>query len=455
MNAQPFSYWFKKNWYYHRLIARFFAFWIPPGMRVLHVGCTNGYVLAAIKPTYAVGIDTDTVALNEARLAHMAFDFYTNVAHIPRQEFDYILLSCSTMQVYDVQQFFEQLRVYCKPGTRILVDTYSYVWEPTLWFAQKVRLRRPTRFSNWLSKADLKNLLYVAGYDLVSQQAHILIPCYIPFISWLINTFIAPIPFINSLCLQQVLIARVPMAVDPESMRVSVIIPVRNERGNIEAAVTRCPPMGRSMELIFVEGHSRDGTLQEIERVITAYPHYDIKLLRQEGRGKADAVRKAFDHASGDVLMILDGDLTMPPEELPKFFHALMSGKGEFINGSRLVYGMESEAMRFLNLVANHGFALIFSWLLSQRVKDTLCGTKVLFAHDYRRIVHQRALFGNFDPFGDFDLLFGAARLSLKIIDMPIHYKSRQYGSTQISRFRHGILLMNMSIYGSFKFKFR
>jgi len=451
----PFSYWFKKNHYYHSLVAKFFKFWVPSGMRVLHIGCTNGYVLDAIKPSYAVGVDADAVALADARIAHLHFDFYTDLSLVPLQQFDYIILSCSTMQVYDVQQFFEKLRSYCKPGTRILVDTYSYVWEPVLWLAQKLQLRRPTHFTNWLSRADLQNFLYLAGYHVISKQAHILLPYYIPFISWLMNMFIAPVPFINALCLQQVIIARPQSLSHDTNQSVSVIVPVRNERGNIEQAIVRCPLMGQSTEIIFVEGHSRDGTKQEIERVISAYPERDIQLVIQDGKGKADAVRKAFNMARGSILMILDGDLTVPPEELPKFFDALVQGKGEFINGSRLVYGMESGAMRFLNLIANHGFALIFSWLLSQRVKDTLCGTKVLFANDYHRIVAQRSLFGDFDPFGDFDLLFGAARLSLKIIDMPIHYKNRVYGSTQISRFRHGVLLMNMSIFGSFKFKFR
>lgn len=450
----PFSYWFKKNRYYHSLIAKFFTFWVPSGMKVLHLGCTNGYVLEAIKPAYAVGVDTDTIALSDARIAHLGFDFYTDLSLVPLQQFDYIILSCSTMHTYDVQQFFEQLRHYCKPGTRILVDTYSYLWEPVLWLVQKIGLRRPGQFTNWLSRADLQNFLYLAGYQLISKQAHILIPCYIPFISWFVNAFIASVPFINILCLQQVIIAR-PQLPPEQQQSVSVIVPVRNEKGNIEQAVLRCPMMGQSTEIIFVEGHSHDGTKQEIERIIAGYPEYDIKLVIQDGKGKADAVRKAFNMARGSILMILDGDLTVPPEELPKFFDALVNGKGEFINGSRLVYGMELGAMRFLNLLANHGFALIFSWLLSQRVKDTLCGTKVLFAKDYQRIVEQRSLFGDFDPFGDFDLLFGAARLSLKIIDMPIHYKNRVYGSTQISRFRHGVLLMNMSIFGSFKFKFR
>lgn len=229
----------------------------------------------------------------------------------------------------------------------------------------------------------------------------------------------------------------------------------RNERGNVEAAVTRCPTMGKSTEIIFVEGHSRDNTLEEIQRVQKAYPEKNIRWYVQSGIGKGDAVRLGFAQAQGDILMILDGDLTAPPEELPKFFNALIDGNGEFINGSRLVYGMESGAMRILNLIANYCFGLGFSWLLGQPIKDTLCGTKVLFKSDYEKIEKNRAFFGDFDPFGDFDLLFGAAKLHLKIIDMPVHYKSRSYGTSQISRFKHGFLLLCMSFLALKKFKFK
>ena len=231
------------------------------------------------------------------------------------------------------------------------------------------------------------------------------------------------------------------------------MIPCRNEKGNIEAAITRLPRFGLRQEIIFVDGHSTDGTVEEIQRVMRQWPQYDLKLFIQDGKGKGDAVRKGFTHATGDILMILDADLTMPPEDLPKFYDAIASGKGEFINGSRLVYPMEEEAMRFLNLIGNKFFSMAFSWLLGERIKDTLCGTKVLFRKDYERIVANRAYFGEFDPFGDFDLLFGASKLNLKILEVPIRYQERTYGTTNINRFQHGWLLLKMTVYGFFRLK--
>jgi glycosyltransferase involved in cell wall biosynthesis len=235
---------------------------------------------------------------------------------------------------------------------------------------------------------------------------------------------------------------------------VSVIVPARNEAGNIQAIFERTPDMGASTELVFVEGGSSDKTYEAIEKAMAQYPQRRAKLLRQTGTGKGDAVRLGFAQASGDVLMILDADLTVPPEELPRFYQALRSGKGDFINGVRLVYPMETHSMQFLNLLANKFFSLAFSWLLGQSVKDTLCGTKVLWKREYELIVANRAYFGDFDPFGDFDLLFGAARLNLKIVDLPIRYRERTYGTTNIQRWRHGWMLLKMVVFAARRIKF-
>ncbi|MDO8579858.1 MAG: glycosyltransferase family 2 protein, partial [Candidatus Omnitrophota bacterium] len=257
----------------------------------------------------------------------------------------------------------------------------------------------------------------------------------------------------NALTLNHFVIAR-PLFLDVAEHSVSILVPCRNEKGNIEQAIKRLPAFGKSQEIIFVEGGSQDGTYEEIERVIKQYPQKDIKLIKQIGKGKGDAVRIGFGQAKGDVLMILDADLTVAPEDLPKFYEAIRHDKGEFINGSRLVYPMEQEAMRFLNLMANKFFGVFFSWLLGQRFKDTLCGTKVLFHRHYQAISANRAYFGDFDPFGDFDLIFGATKLNLKIIELPIRYKERQYGTTQIQRFRHGLLLLRMCGFAMRKIKF-
>lgn len=451
-----FNFWVKKNWYYHHWLSQFYAFVVPSGNRVLQVGCKTGYVLNAIEPSYGVGIDDDaeSIRLAQNNYKHLIF-LQTSLQSLNAEApFDYIILSSTTMEAHDIQELFASLKRFCHSGTKIIIDSYASLWEPILWLTQKLGLRRKTNLTNWLSMQDLHNFLSLTNFEVVTQGKQLLIPCYIPLISWIVNGFIAPLPIINRLCLNQWLIARpTPTPAQANQFSVSIIIPCRNEQGNIEAAIKRTPLMGAHTEFIFVEGNSQDNTVAELYRVQKHYTTHDIKILMQDGKGKGDAVRKGFAHSHGDILMILDSDLTTPPEQMPKFFNALIEGKGEFINGSRLVYGMEDQAMRFLNLLANHGFARIFSWLLGQPIKDTLCGTKVLFAKDYEKIARHRHIFGNFDPFGDFDLIFGAAKQNLKIIDMPIHYKNRTYGTSQISRFRSGIFLAYMSWIGFKKFK--
>ena len=298
------------------------------------------------------------------------------------------------------------------------------------------------------------NLLRLADWEPISIQHRILFPFYLGGLGQVINRALTPI--LPLFCLSVFVVARPLRTVEQQArhLSVSVIIPARNEAGNIAAAVERIPKMGTGTELIFVEGHSRDDTWSQIQRVAAEHPHLSIKILRQTGKGKGDAVRAGFAAATGDILMILDADLTMPPEELPKFYEVIASGKAEFANGVRLVYPMDEKAMQFLNLCANKTFGLIFTWLLGQPVKDTLCGTKALSRAHYEKIAANRAYFGEFDPFGDFDLLFGAAKLNLKIADIPIRYRQRTYGETNIQRWRHGWLLLRMVIFAARKLKF-
>jgi glycosyltransferase involved in cell wall biosynthesis len=273
-----------------------------------------------------------------------------------------------------------------------------------------------------------------------------------------LNSLLSAVPLVNRLGLISHVTARPKAgAVDPRiaDPTCTVVIPARNERGNVRDAVARMPALGRHTEVVFVEGHSSDGTYEEIEAVVAEHPELDLKVVRQDGKGKGDAVRKGFELASGDVLMILDADLTVPPEDLTKFWAALVEERGEFINGSRLVYPMEDNAMRLANVAGNKVFSLIFSWILGERVTDTLCGTKVLWARDYQRIAANRKMFGDFDPFGDFDLLFGAAHLGLKIREVPVRYRERTYGTTNIDRWRHGVLLARMAVIGARKLRFR
>jgi SAM-dependent methyltransferase len=449
--------WIARNRYYHDQLTRMFSFFIPPGSTVLEIGSGVGQLLAALKPSRGVGIDISPEMVRLARARHPDLEF--RVGDLERLElgetFDYVVISDLLGFVHDVQGGLEQLRKVCSPRTRVVLSYYNLLWEPILGFGEAVGLKAKQPVQNWLGPLDVENLLDLAGFEIIRRQPRMLIPKYVPLISTLFNRILVRLPLIQKFALTFISVARLKPRPAGEACSVSVVIPARNERGNIEAAVQRTPAMGARTEIIFVEGNSGDATAAEIERVLKAYPERDIRFIPQgSGRGKGDAVRKGFAAASGDILMILDADLTVAPEELPKFYNSIVSGQGEFIHGSRLVYPMEKQAMRFLNILANKFFSVTFSYLLEQRFKDTLCGTKVLFKRDYEIIARNRQYFGDFDPFGDFDLIFGAAKLNLRIVEIPIHYYARTYGTTNISRFRHGWLLLKMSAFAMRKLKF-
>ena len=447
--------WQRRASYYYGDQRRYLRFLIPEGLRVLEIGCGLGDQLASLKPRRGLGIDLSEAMVKEASKRHPELEFRVGdgEALALDETFDVILLVDVVGHVLDVEATLKQLRRYCTPTTRIVIAYYNFLWEPFLRLLEQVGLKMPQEEQNWLSPADIRNLLRLADFEVVKAERRLLMPLGIPILSTIANRLVAYLPGLTHLCLCHYMVARMRTASVPEAQTVTVVIPCRNEKGNIEAAIARLPFFGHHQEVIFVDGHSTDGTLDEIQRVITQYPEKDIKCLVQDGKGKGDAVRKGFTHATGDVLMILDADLTMPPEDLPKFYDAIVSGKGEFINGSRLVYPMEHEAMRYLNLLGNKLFSMAFSWLLGERIKDTLCGTKVLFRRDYERIAANRSYFGEFDPFGDFDLLFGASKLNLKILEVPIRYQERTYGTTNIHRFTHGWLLLKMTVYGFFRLK--
>ncbi|NKB44948.1 MAG: glycosyltransferase [Alphaproteobacteria bacterium] len=457
--APEIDQWVARNRPFHDADTAYLQFLIPKNASVLEIGCGLGDTLAALQPSRGVGIDLSPAIVARAKERHSDLEFHTgnaeDAADLARitGEFDIILLSDTIGFLDDCEETLRALHRFTTPHTRIIVSYYSRLWEPILGLAEKTGFKMPQGQHTWLSTTDTMNVLDLAGWESIMREWRQLIPKRWFGVGTFVNRYIAPLPGIRRLCLRNYIVARPAPKAPVAKPSCTVLIPCRNERGNIENAIQRLPKFVADMEILYVEGHSQDETYEECLRVRDAYPDMDIKVLRQDGKGKGDAVRKGFDAARGDVLMILDADLTMPPEALPKFYQAIASGKGEFINGSRLVYPMADRAMRFLNWVANRTFAYIFSFLMNQRFTDTLCGTKVLWKHDYQKIVANRHYFGDFDPFGDFDLIFGAARLNLKIVEIPIRYADRTYGETQISRFRHGWMLLRMVLFAWRKLK--
>ena len=451
--------WIKKNSYFYNNDHSYMKFLVGDNMRVLELGCGTGQLLNSLNPSYGMGIDlsSNMISIAQKNYPNLSFiqgDVEDNELISSLQgSFDFIILSDTIGYLDDCEVAFERLHSLCTPDTRLIVSYYSWRWQPILALGEKIGLKMPSSEMNWLSTEDTMGFLHLADFEPVKREWRQLVPRSLFGLGTLINRLIGTLPLIRRLSLRNYLVARPVRDVKLRKTSTTVLIPCRNEKGNIENAVKRLPDFCEDLEILYVEGNSQDGTLDEIHRVIEAYPDKDIKVLVQDGKGKGDAVRKGFDHARGDILMILDADLTVPPEDLTKFYKAISSGKGEYINGTRLVYPMDNQAMRFLNFWANRTFSVLFTWLLNQRLTDTLCGTKVLTKKNYEKIVANRSYFGEFDPFGDFDLIFGATKLNLKIVEVPIRYAAREYGETQISRFQHGWLLLKMVVFAYKKLK--
>jgi SAM-dependent methyltransferase len=484
--------WRARNSYYHETVAGLCRSVIAPGKSVLELGSGTGDLLAAVRPREGVGVDLSLRMNERARLKHPQLNFIQADAEQPplARTFDFVIMSDLVGHLTDVWQTLHNLHRVCTAETRIVVTTYNFLWQPVLAAAERLGLKMPQPAQNWLGVGDLENLFRLADFRVERSCVRLLVPARVPVVGEWLNRLPQHSRFLSHFGLLNFFVLR-PATRDEarkdtteegtnaaptqshrsssrqsQSHAVSVVVPCRNEAGNVAACVARVPSMGARTEIVFVDGDSTDGTVEEIEREMMRWRGVkEIKLIHQVERGetraanlmlklgKGDAVRKGFAAATGDVLMILDADLTVPPEDLPKFYDAISRGKGELINGTRLVYPLADQSMKSLNFLGNKFFSWLFTWLLSQRIKDTLCGTKVLRREDYERIAAARSHFGDFDPFGDFDLLFGAARLKLKITELPVRYQRRTAGESKVRVVRHGWLLARMCAVGFLRLK--
>lgn len=446
---------------------------IPPGKRVLELGCATGRLLKSLNPNFGVGIDHSERLLATSSVRNDSLTFVAGDAHsMPIQsEFDFVVASDLLGHLDDVLTSLRQAQAVLHSDGRLVITSYNAIWHPILSAAEKLGLKMPVPSQNWLSVDDIKNLLHLSGFEVVDHGLKMLFPYHVPIVSNFANRFLARLPILKHLCLIQWFVAQNQVPPKGAEETVSVVIPCRNEAGNIRECIDRVPTMGLRTEIIVIDGSSNDGTYEIVENMLSSGKYPNLMLMQQIEtntpsqyssdskmmlpQGKGDAVRKAFAKATGDIVMILDADMTVQPEDLTDFYIPLRDSQAQFVNGVRLVYPHHDRAFRALNLLGNKIFSLIFTWLLQQPIKDTLCGTKSLRRSDYQRIARGRSYFGNIDPFGDFDLLLGAGKLNMRIVDMPIRYQERISGDTKVSVWQHGPLLLRITLVAIYKMKLR
>jgi hypothetical protein len=448
--AHQRSKWILANKYFYGRIQRLLQFIVEPAKRVLELRCETGDSLACTKPAYGVGVEISDAMVACAQAEHPELRFLkSDPEDVELHEtFDYILFN-HVFDTVDILPAFVRARAHSTADTELVVINYNQFWEPLLELATALHLRSRFVEPNWVSEYDIRGFLQLAGFRTVRQHRLLLFPKYVPVVSAFINEFLGRLPGLRRLCLMQVMVARPIVPPYQESdVSVSVIVPCRNEAGNIQAAVERIPEMGRHTEILFCDDKSTDGTADEVRRMQRLHPEKDIRLVDGPGICKAENVWTGFRAARGDVLIILDADLTVMPEELPFFFRALVQGHGGFVNGSRLVYPMQQLAMKFANILGNKFFSLLFSFLLDQRIKDTLCGTKVLWRKDWLRLEPYLGSWGIQDLWGDYELLFGASKLHLEIVEVPVHYQERIHGVTKMTKvFSNGWRMLRICWY--------
>lgn len=446
--------WIQKNRFYHEQMLRFYRFLVQENSRVLVLGCGTGELPGGLRAAYAVGVDISPRMIEIAKEKCPQIQFVCqDIEEFSTEEtFDYIVIPGTLNSVKDIQQLLQKIAAFSTPDTRIILNCYNQLWNPLIKLAQKSRFKMPELIFNWLSVDDLENFLHISGYQVVKKDFLLLCPKYFPLVTAFLNKFLGILPLFRRFSLQQFLVARlnVPPA-NADQLKASVVLTCRDEEGNIEGLVKRIPEMGAHTEIIFVEGHSKDNTVEKIKEMIRKYPDKEIKLLKQKGIGQGDAFRMGFDEAKGDFVFWLEADLTTPPEEIKYFWDAYVAGRGEYVNGSRFIYKMEKKAMPFFNFLGNRFFGWLFTIFLGQRFTDTLCGFKAISKKNYMKIRREINYFGDFDPFGDFELIFGVIKNNLKVIEIPVHYQPRNYGEpkaygkTLFSLVKHALLLFRMS----------
>ena len=376
-------------------------------------------------------------------------------SYTPEEKFDYIILNCALGETEDICRLLKNMLSGCTPSTRIIIYQHNHLWQGILNLGARLDLKRKERIQNWLSIRDLEAYLNAMGFETVRTFRQTILPVRMGVLGPLINGLAALLPFFDFLMLDQFIVARsVPgRKADETDAGLTICITVQNEKGNIEPIVKSLPRVCDKQEILFVEGHSTDGTRDEIKRVMNSYPEKRVRLIGQPGKGQGDAIRVGFQDAREEIIIVYEGDGTSVPEDIHYFYDAMRENRFEFIEGSRFVYPLNQQAMPLLNRIGNILFAKWFSWFLGQNVTDVLSGIKAINKKSYQVIYDHWGFLGVEDPFGDFELLYGAARFGLKVGEIPIRYRPRPYGESKTRPFRHGLMLLKMIVVGQWIFR--
>lgn len=440
--------------YYYTQIQRLLKFLIPPGKSILYFGCYREDVIYSLDASSSVVINEEVderISKNKSvEFVHCKYHLYN-----PQQEYDYIILDTVIGKTENINLLLRNISSACSSHTRIIIHQENYLWRPLLNFAASFGLKKQEKTQNWLSIKDVETYLETAGFESTRVYKKNIFPLKAGFLGPILNHFFSTIPVLDFLKLDQFIVGRFnkPFTQLKSSSSLSICLTVKDEEHNIEPIVSSLPVLCENQEILFVEGNSTDNTAKEIERMKMLFPHKNIRLIKQPGKGQGDAIHTGFKEAKGEIIILYEGDGTSEPYDIQYFYEAIEAGRFEFIEGSRFVYPLSHKCMPLANKIGNVVFAKWFSFFLNQRTTDVLSGIKAIRKKDYEKIYNTWGFLGIPDPFGDFELLFGSARYGLKIGEIPIRYKPRVFGESKTSVFKHGWYLLKMAFTGYFIFR--
>tara|TARA_B110000977_G_scaffold125183_1_gene160299 strand:+ start:1495 stop:2904 length:1410 start_codon:yes stop_codon:yes gene_type:complete len=339
---------------------------------------------------------------------------------------------------------------------RVIVLSKSIFWSTLINFYKKIKNIGPDK-NNFLPYSNLRKIFLNTNFEIVKNEKIIFFPFQFSLLTKFINQ-IFRFPVLNFFCMINLTVLKKVQKKNyqAEGKKISFIIPCKNEGGNIKFFYEKIINSTINAEFLFGNDNSSDNTLDEIKKLQQAIPNKEIKIYDGPGVCKSENVYKGINLASGEIILIYDADLTVSFDDLVNSINLLLKTDADFINCTRMIMPQQKNAMKFLNFYGNLFFAFLFSILFKQKITDTLCGTKIFFKKDWEQIKKYNNTWGAKDLWGDFDLLLGAYKNNLKIVENPISYTDRKEDETKMTGIiKNSIRMLIITFVAYYKLRIR
>jgi len=351
--------------------------------------------------------------------------------------------------------FFDKLDSSLNEEAKVIVSYYSKIWKPFFFIFSLFGLIRNYKNSLFFSKDTLEIFLRTGNFEISKKIPNYFIPFNIPIINKFLSILINFLPFLDNLSVTKVFYLRKKNYKKRQNKKISLIIPCKNEQGNILNIVTDAKKeLIIPYEIIFVDDKSSDNTFQIIIDCKKKFSDVDIQVTKGPGKGKSLAVNEGIKIATGYYSIIFDADMTVNMKDINVFYNAISNGNADIINGSRLVYKPYTGAMRYLNFLGNKFFSKLSSFITGELITDTLCGSKCFITKDFKIFNEFKDNNNINDIWGDFNILYSSNFYGLKCIDLPVRYYERVEGETKMKkRFYFFLNMLSTSIKAMNRFK--